>query len=412
MKEKKKSEFVNYDYIKERYREGKPITKEEVNEVFKEAFSGVFEQIFQAELESKLGYSKYDYKNKDTENSRNGYSKKRLKSDIAGEFEVNIPRDRNGEYEPQMIEKHQRDISSIEDKILSMYAKGMSTGAINSHIEDLYKFSVSKEQVTRITDKIMPLAKEWQNRPLKSCYTVVFLDGMSFDVRENGAYQKKTVYVIIGINLDGRKELMGLWIGENETSKYWLSILNDLKSRGVEDILIACVDGLNGFEQAINSVYPQTKIQRCIVHIIRNCTRYVNYKDRKVFCADMKPIYKAVNEESALESLLEFDEKWGKKYPYAVKVWQNNWAGIKTMFEYSPEIRHVIYTTNAIEGFNNGVKRITKTKSSFPSDESLFKLLYLVSQDITKKWTMPIHNWSLIFNQLLIYFDDRLEKYI
>jgi putative transposase len=412
MKEKKKSEFVNYDYIKERYREGKPITKEEVNEVFKEAFSGVFEQIFQAELESKLGYSKYDYKNKDTENSRNGYSKKRLKSDIAGEFEVNIPRDRNGEYEPQMIEKHQRDISSIEDKILSMYAKGMSTGAINSHIEDLYKFSVSKEQVTRITDKIMPLAKEWQNRPLKSCYTVVFLDGMSFDVRENGAYQKKTVYVIIGINLDGRKELMGLWIGENETSKYWLSILNDLKSRGVEDILIACVDGLNGFEQAINSVYPQTKIQRCIVHIIRNCTRYVNYKDRKVFCADMKPIYKAVNEESALESLLEFDEKWGKKYPYAVKVWQNNWAGIKTMFEYSPEIRHVIYTTNAIEGFNNGVKRITKTKSSFPSDESLFKLLYLVSQDITKKWTMPIHNWSLIFNQLLIYFDDRLEKFI
>lgn len=412
MKEKKKSEFVNYDYIKERYREGNPITKEEVNEVFKEAFSGVFEQIFQAELESKLGYSKYDYKNKDTENSRNGYSKKRLKSDIAGEFEVNIPRDRNGEYEPQMIEKHQRDISSIEDKILSMYAKGMSTGAINAHIEDLYKFSVSKEQVTRITDKIMPLAKEWQSRPLDSCYTVVFLDGMSFDVRENGGYQKKTVYVIIGINLDGRKELMGLWIGENETSKYWLSILNDLKSRGVEDILIACVDGLNGFEQAINSVYPQTKIQRCIVHIIRNCTRYVNYKDRKVFCADMKPIYKAVNEESALESLLEFDEKWGKKYPYAVKVWQNNWAGIKTMFEYSPEIRHVIYTTNAIEGFNNGIKRITKTKSSFPSDESLFKLLYLVSQDITKKWTMPIHNWSLIFNQLLIYFDDRLEKFI
>lgn len=412
MKNKKKSPFVDSNYIAQRYRDGNPLTKEEVNEAFKDAFSEVFEQIFQAELESKLGYSKYDYKNKETANSRNGYSKKRLKSDIAGEFEVNIPRDRNGEYEPQMIEKHQRDISSIEDKILSMYAKGMSTGAINSHIEDLYKFSVSKEQVTRITDKILPLAKEWQNRPLESCYTVVFLDGMSFDVREDGIYRKKTVYVIIGINIDGRKELMGLWIGENETSKYWLSILNDLKSRGVEDILIACVDGLNGFEQAINSVYPQTKIQRCIVHIIRNCTRYVNYKDRKAFCSDMKPIYKAVNEESALESLVEFDEKWGKKYPYAVKVWQNNWNGIKTMFEYSPEIRHVIYTTNAIEGFNNGVKRITKTKNSFMSDESLFKLLYLVSQDITKKWTMPIPNWSLIFNQLLIYFEERLEKYI
>lgn len=385
MKEKRNSPFVNGDYITQRYREGKPITKEEVNEAFKDAFSEVFERIFQGELESKLGYSKYDYKNKETENSRNGYSKKKLKSDIAGEFEVNIPRDRNGEYEPQMVEKHQRDISSIEDKILSMYAKGMSTDAINSHIEDLYKFSVSKEQVTRITDKILPLAKEWQNRPLERCYTVVFLDGMSFDIREDGIYRKKTVYVIIGINLDGRKKLMGLWIGENETSKYWLSVLNDLKSRGVEDILIACVDGLNGFEQAINSVYPQTKIQRCIVHIIRNCTRYVNYKDRKAFCADMKPIYKAVNEDSALDSLVEFKDKWGEKYPHAVKVWQNNWDGIKTMFEYSPEIRHVIYTTNAIEGFNNGIKRITKTKNSFMSDESLFKLLYLVSQDITKK---------------------------
>ncbi|MDD3014355.1 MAG: IS256 family transposase [Candidatus Gastranaerophilales bacterium] len=400
------------EYVKQRYKEGNPVKAEEVNEAFKDMFKDFFEQMFQTEMESKLGYSKYDYKNKETENSRNGYSKKRLKSDIAGEFEVNIPRDRNGDYEPQMVEKHQRDISSIEDKILSMYAKGMSTSAINSHIEDLYKFSVSKEQVTRITDKILPLAKEWQNRPLEGCYTVVFLDGMSFDVREDGTYRKKTVYVIIGINLDGRKELMGLWIGENETSKYWLSILNDLKSRGVEDILIACVDGLNGFEQAINSVYPQTKIQRCIVHIIRNCTRYVNYKDRKVFCNDMKPIYKAVNEESALESLVEFDEKWGKKYPYAVKVWQNNWDGIKTMFEYSPEIRHVIYTTNAIEGFNNGVKRITKTKNSFTSDESLFKLLYLVSQDITKKWTMPIPNWSLIFNQILIYFEERLEKFL
>lgn len=412
MKERKQSEFINYDYIKERYREGNPITKEEVSEAFKSAFSGVFEQIFQAEIESQLGYSKYDYKNKETENSRNGYSKKRLKSDIAGEFEVNIPRDRNGVYSPQMIGKHQRDISSIEDKVLSMYAKGMSTSAINSHIEDLYKFSVSKEQVTRITDKIIPLAKDWQTRPLDSCYAVVFLDGMSFDVRENGGYQKKTVYGIIGITLTGHKELMGLWIGENETSKYWLSVLNDLKSRGVEDILIACIDGLNGFEQAIHSVYPHTKIQRCIVHIIRNCTRYVNYKDRKVFCGDMKPIYKAVNEEAALESLVEFDEKWGKKYPYAVKVWQNHWSGIKTMFEYSPEIRHVIYTTNAIEGFNNGVKRITKTKSSFPSEEALFKLLYLVSQDITRKWTMSIHNWSLIFNQLMIHFEDRVEKFI
>lgn len=411
---KKENEELNpfKDYVKQRLRSGNPLRAEELQDMFKDAFSSFFESAFQSEIEDELGYSKYDYQNKETGNSRNGYSKKKLKSDVAGEFEVDIPRDRNGEYEPQLVKKHQKDISSIDDKILSMYAKGMSTEAINSHIEDIYKFSVSKEQVSRVTDKIIPIAKEWQNRPLDSLYTVIFLDGMSFDVRENGSYHKKTVYVIIGIKIDGRKELLGLWIGENETSKYWLTILNDLKSRGVEDILIACVDGLNGFEQAINSAYPLAKIQRCIVHIIRNCTRYVNYKDRKPFCADMKPIYKAVNEEDALESLVKFDEKWGKKYPYAVKVWQNNWDGIKTMFEYSPEIRHVIYTTNAIEGFNNGVKRITKTKNSFPSDESLFKLLYLVSQDITKKWTMPIHNWNLILNQLLIYFEERLEKYL
>jgi len=412
MKEKKKSPLVNEKFIKERYKSGNPLTADEIQNMFKDAFSHIFASCFQSEIEDELGYSKYDYQNKETTNSRNGYSKKKLKSDIAGEFEVEIPRDRNGEYEPQLVKKYQKDISSIDDKILSMYAKGMSTEAINSHIEDIYKFSVSKEQVSRVTDKILPVAKEWQNRPLDRLYTVIFLDGMSFDVRENGSYKKKTVYVIIGIRIDGRKELLGLWIGENETSKYWLSILNDLKSRGVEDILIACIDGLNGFEQAINAVYPEAKIQRCIVHIIRNCTRYVNYKDRKAFCADMKPIYKSVNEEDSLESLIKFDEKWGKKYPYAVKVWQNNWDGIKTMFEYSPEIRHVIYTTNAIEGFNNGIKRITKTKNSFMSDESLFKLLYLVSQDITKKWTMPIHNWNLILNQLLIYFEERLEKYL
>ena len=400
------------DYCLKRLKEGNPITAEEINNMFKDAFKDVFKGIFEAELEEELGYSKYDYSNSTGENYRNGSYPKTLKSDIAGEFEVEIPRDRNGEYEPKIVKKYQRDISSIDDKILSMYAKGMSTEAINSHIEELYHFSVSKEQVSRVTDKILPIAQEWQNRPLEKLYTVLFLDGMSFDVKESGSYVKKTVYVILGIKIDGRKELLGMWIGENETSKYWLSVMNDLKSRGVEDILIACVDGLNGFEQAIKSVYPDTKIQRCIVHIIRNCTRYVNYKDRKVFCSDMKPIYKAVNEDDALENLEKFEEKWGKKYPYAVKVWQNNWDGIKTMFEYSPEIRHVIYTTNTIEGFNNGVKRITKTKSSFPSDEALFKLLYLVSQDITRKWTMPIQNWSLIFNQFLIYFNERLEKYL
>ncbi len=390
--------IFNQEYIKERYRSGNPITAEEIRDTLKKAYSKLFESCFLAEIEDELGYSKYDYKNKKTDNSRNGYSKKMLKSDVAGEFEVEIPRDRNSEYEPKLVKKHQKDVTSIDDKILSMYARGMSTEAISSQIEEMYGFSISKEQVSRITDKVLPIAKDWQNRPLEKLYTVLFLDGMVFDVKENGSYCKKTVYAIIGIKLDGRKDLLGFWIGEAETAKFWLTVMNDLKSRGVEDILIACIDGLKGFDSAIKSVYPDVKIQRCIVHIIRNCNKYVNYKDRKSLCADMKPIYKAINENSALEALSEFEKIWGEKYPYAVKVWRNNWDGVKTMFEYSPEIRKIIYTTNAIEAFNSGIKRITKTKSSFLTDDALFKLLYLVSQDILKKWTMPVHNWNAILN--------------
>lgn len=403
---------VMKEYALSRIKLGNPITAKEFQDMFKEVFAEIMQPLFESELENQLGYSKYDWKNKETENSRNGYSKKKVRSDISGEFEVKIPRDRASEYEPQLLKKYEKDISSIEDKILSMYAKGMSTEGMNDHINSIYGFSVSPEQVSRITDKIMPVAKDWQNRPLDQIYPVIFLDGMVFDVKQDGSYKKKTVYSIIGIDLNGYKNLLGLWIGETESAKFWLSVLNDLKARGVQDVLIACIDGLNGFDTAIKSVFPECEIQRCIVHIIRNCTRYVNYKDRKKFCADMKPIYKAPNEDAALQALGEFEEKWGKQYPYAVKVWYNNWDGIKTMFSYSPEIRHVIYTTNAIEGFNNGIKRITKTKSSFPSDDSLFKLLYLVSQDITKKWTMPIPNWSLIFGQFLIKYEDRILKFL
>jgi putative transposase len=400
------------EYAKSRIQAGNPITAKEFQNMFKEVFAEMMQPLFESELENQLGYSKYDWKNKETENSRNGYSKKKVKSDIAGEFEVKIPRDRESQYEPQLLKKYEKDISSIEDKILSMYSKGMSTDGINEHIHNIYGFSVSQEQVSRIVDKIMPVAKGWQDRPLKPIYPVIFLDGMVFDVKQDGSYKKKTAYCIIGINLDGYKELLGLWIGETESAKFWLSVLNDLKARGVQDVIISCIDGLNGFDTAIKSVFPECEIQRCIVHIIRNCTRYVNYKDRKAFCADMKPIYKATNEDTALQALTDFEDKWGKQYPYAVKVWYNNWDGIKTMFGYSPEIRHVIYTTNAIEGFNNGIKRITKTKSSFPSDDSLFKLLYLVSQDITKKWTMSIPNWSLIFGQFLIKYEDRILKFL
>jgi transposase-like protein len=407
----KKPSLINKELLTELVKSGKTPTAKELQESLKEAFSEMFQHVFEAELEEELGYPKYDRKIGST-NARNGYSKKVVKSDVAGEIELKIPRDRNGEYETKIIPKYEKDISTIEEKIISMYAKGMSTQDIHQHIEELYGFSVSAEQVSRVTDKIIPKAKEWQNRQLKSIYPIIFLDGMVFDVKQDGSYRQKTVYSVIGVDLTGKKDLLGLWIGEIESSKFWLSVLNDIKARGVKDILIACTDGLNGFDSAIKAVYPEAEVQRCIVHLIRNCTRYVNYKDRKQFCDDMRPIYQAVNEDIALEALLKFKEKWGKKYPYAVKVWENAWNGVKTMFKYSPEIRKVIYTTNAIEGFNNGVKRITKTKASFTSDDSLLKLLYLVTKGITKKWTMPIPNWGLILSQFMIHFEERVSKYL
>jgi len=440
------SNIVNVDYIKERYRNNNPITKEEIEETFKNAFKDIFKNIFESEIESELGYSKYDYKNKRLQelklkeikelknsennaihdntinennninkniiNSRNGYSKKTLRSDLAGDFEVNIPRDRNGNYEPILVPKYQRDISTFEDKILAMYAKGMSTEAINNFMEDMYKISISTEQISRITDKIIPLVKEWQNRPLQSCYPIIFLDGMVFDVLESGTYIKKTAYVIIGIDLRGYKNILGIWIGEKESSKYWLMLMNELKSRGVEDIFIASIDGLTGFKEAITTVYPKAQIQRCIVHIIRNCVAFVNYKDLDKVCSAMKPIYKAITEEEALFKLTEFENNWKSKYPYISKIWRNNWNEIKTMFQYPQEVRRLIYTTNPIESFNNGIKRITKTKGSFKSDNSLLKLMYLITQDISKKWTKPIQNWSLIFNQLLIFFGGRMDCFL
>jgi len=446
----KKDNIVNIDYIKERYKNHNPITKEEIEETFKNAFKDIFKNIFESEIESELGYTKYDYKNKrlhelklrelddseyndgikhndetehnkdtknnkyinNTVNSRNGYSKKTLRSDLAGDFEIEIPRDRMGKYEPILVPKYQRDISTFEDKILAMYAKGMSTEAINNFMEEMYKINISAEQVSRITDKIIPLVREWQNRPLKNCYPIIFLDGMVFDVLESGTYIKKTAYVIIGIDLTGYKDILGIWIGEKESSKYWLMLINELKTRGVEEIFIASIDGLSGFKEAITTVYPKVQIQRCIVHIIRNCVAFVNYKDLEEVCNTMKPIYKANTEEEALFKLTEFENTWKNKYPYISKIWRNNWNEIKTMFQYPQEIRRLIYTTNPIESFNNGIKRITKTKGSFKSDNSLLKLMYLITQDITKKWTKPIQNWSLIFNQLLIFFGDRMDCFL
>ena len=381
---------------------------DDLNTFFKDMMKVMIEEFYQGELEEELGYTKYDYRNKDSNNSRNGYSSKKLKSS-AGEIEVNVPRDRNGEYEPQVVKKHQNTIGQdLEAKIISMYAKGMTTSDIESHIEEIYGYQVSDSSITRITDKILPLVKEWQTRPLEAVYPIVFMDAIHYHVRSEGQIIKKAVYIAIGISSSGEKDVIGMWVGENESAKFWLSKLNELKSRGVEDILIACVDGLTGFSNAIEAVYPQTQIQQCIIHQIRSSTQFVSYKDIKALIADLKLVYKAATEENALLNLELFDEKWGKKYPKIAISWKNSWPRLSTYFKYPQEIRTLIYTTNTIEGYNRQLRKVTKNKSVFPTDDSLLKMLYLATQDITKKWTSRQREWGQMISQFQIYFEGRV----
>ena len=381
---------------------------EDIQNLFKETIAEFMEDGLEAELTEELGYSKYDYKNKETENSRNGYSSKKLRTSY-GEVDVSIPRDRKGEFEPQLLKKNQTSISQdIEEKILSMYAKGMSTGDIEAHIREIYGLDVSDTTVSRITDKILPVAKEWQQRPLESIYAVVFLDAIHYHVRSEGQVVKKAVYIAIGIDLDGRKDVLGMWVGENESAKYWATLLNSLRNRGVEDIFIACTDNLTGFSTAIEAVFPKTEIQNCIVQQIRNSTRYVSYKDLKALVADLKAVYAAVDEDAALDALETFAERWDKKYPKISSSWRDNWPNLSTYFKYPQEIRRLIYTTNAIEGFNRQLRKVTKAKSIFPTDDSLLKMLYLAMVDITKKWTGRRQDWSIIHAQLAVYFAQRM----
>lgn len=382
---------------------------EGVQDLFKEMVSTVLENGLEAELEDELGYSKYDYRNKNTDNSRNGYSEKTMKSSF-GEMDIAVPRDRKGEFEPQLIKKQQTTISGdIEEKILSMYAKGMTTSDIESHIREIYGIDVSDSTISRVTDKILPVVREWQSRPLENVYAVVFMDAIHFHVRSEGQIVKKAVYIAIGINMDGIKDVLGMWVGENESAKFWLSVMNGMRNRGVEDILIACVDGLTGFTNAIEAVFPKTEIQQCIIHQIRNTTRFVSYKDIKVLMADLKKIYAAIDEQTAVYELDAFDEKWGAKYPKIAISWRANWANLSTYFKYPQEVRKLVYTTNAIEGFNRQLRKVTKSKSVFPTDDSLLKMLYLAMVDITKKWTGRRQDWGQIHSQLEIYFADRLD---
>jgi transposase-like protein len=382
---------------------------EGVQELFKEMVGTVLENGLEGELEDELGYSKYDYRNKETDNSRNGYSEKTLRTSL-GELDISVPRDRKGEFDPQIVKKNQTSLSGdIEEKILSMYAKGMTTSDIEGHIRDIYGIEVSDSTISRITDKIMPVVKEWQMRPLESVYAVVFLDAVHFHVRSEGQIVKKAVYVAIGLRLDGVREVLGMWVGENESAKFWLGILNGLKNRGIEDILIACVDGLTGFTNAIEAVFPKTEIQQCIIHQIRNSTKYVSYKDLKALMVDLKKVYAAIDEQTALYELETFDEKWSGKYPKIAVSWKTNWANLSTYFKYPQEVRTLIYTTNAIENFNRQLHKVTKSKSVFPTDDSLLKMLYLAMTDITKKWMGRRKDWGQIHSQLEIFFEGRID---
>ena len=407
-KNRSPEEMARRAKIRELLQESNISSMEDIQELFKETIAEFMENGLDAELDEELGYSRYDYKNKDTDNSRNGHSSKTLKTSF-GEVDIDIPRDRKGEFDPVILKKNQTSISQdIEEKILSMYAKGMTTSDIETHIRDIYGLQISDTTISRITDKILPIAKEWQQRPLEPIYAVVFLDAIHYHVRSEGQIVKKAVYIAIGVNLDGKKDVLGMWVGENESAKYWASVLNGLRNRGVEDIFIACTDNLTGFDAAIEAVFPQTEIQNCIIHQLRNSSKYVSYKDIKALMADLKAVYAAVDEASALDALDIFAETWDKKYPKISKSWRENWVNLSTYFKYPVEVRRLIYTTNTIEGFNRQLRKVTKSKAVFPTDDSLLKMLYLAMIDITKKWTGRRQDWGTIHAQLSIYFNDRM----
>ena len=383
-------------------------TADDLNNAFKEMYQDVVQVMLENEMSNHLGFDKNSKAPKETNNRRNGYSDKKVRSTF-GELLLSIPRDREDDFEPVVVEKHSRELSSdIENRIISMYAKGMSTRDISDHIKEIYGFDLSAESVSKITETIMEQAKEWQARPLDSVYPFLFLDAVHYSVRTNGKVVKRAAYVILGINLEGKKDVIGIYIGENETSKFWLQVLTDMKSRGVKDVLISSIDGLPGFSDAIKTVFPKAEIQRCIVHQIRNTLGNVPWKDRKSLAQDLKAIYNAPTEEQGFIELERIEEKWGSKYIYALKSWRNNWSELSTFFKYTPEIRKMMYTTNAVESLHMQLRKVSKTKTVFPTDDSLVKILYLATIGVTKKWTVPVRDWVLILGQLQIHFEDRL----
>lgn len=378
----------------------------DITNALKDLLGDTLQDMLNSEFNDHMGYEKHDQTTK-KDNYRNGSSKKTVKT-TQGEIELDIPRDRNANFDPVVIEKHNRDISDIDYKIINLYARGMSTRDISASIKDIYGVDVSATMISKITDKIIPKALEWQTRPLNTIYPIVFIDAVHFNVKTENMVTKKAAYIVLGVTEDGYKEILGIWIGENETSKFWLSVLTDLKNRGVKDIIIMCSDGLTGIKQAIEAAFPNTVQQRCIVHLIRNSCKYLSYKDRKEFCGDLRKVYTATTEEKARENLTMCEDKWKDKYPYAFKPWTDNWNEVCTMFNYVPELRKIMYTTNAIESLNSAFRKFTKIRTVFPTDESLFKSLYLAQDKITEKWNIPYANWGVIYSSLQIIFEGRI----
>jgi transposase-like protein len=368
----------------------------------------LLEEMLGAELTGQLGYDKHDKESKKTENRRNGKSAKTLKSNF-GNIAVAIPRDRKGEFDPVLIKKYQKDLGVIEEKILSMYAKGMSTRDIQSHIEDIYGIELSPTTISNITEKVLEKVSEWQSRPLARIYPIVYFDAIYFKVRQEGKVLTKAAYTALGIDSEGYKDLLGIWIGEAEGANFWLGVLTEMRNRGVEDIFIACVDGLKGFPEAIETVFPQAEVQLCVIHQIRNSLRYISYKHQKEFMKDLKLVYKASTEEAGRLQLDKLAEKWGGRYALAVNSWKNNWPRLSTYFKYPEEIRRIIYTTNLVEGLHRQLRKVTKTKTLFPHDDALRKILFMAFRDIEKKWNRPIQGWAFIISQFAIIFEERLK---
>lgn len=406
-----KKDDINFDYNEE---VKKCKTIDDVigkNGLVQRLIKDVLENILEVEMGEHLGRDKYDRQtdiDQDDRNYRNGYSKKTLRSSF-GDVDLDVPRDRKAEFEPQIVKKYETVCNELDKKIISLYAKGMSTRDIQAEVEDLYGITLSPSMISKITDKVIATATEWQNRMLDEIYPIVYLDAMYFKVRSNGKIVNKAVYICLGYTLEGYKDILGIWVDEAEGAKFWLSICNDLKNRGVKKILIACMDGLKGLPQAIKTVFPTVDIQTCIVHQIRNSIKYIASKDKKAFMKDLKEVYKAPTEDLALAQLDNLKEKWGSNYGMVIDSWYNNWNNLDTFFKFSPQIRKLIYTTNVLEGFNRQVRKFTKVRTIFPTDESLNKCVYLATMEIMEKWTQPIHNWGTTLAELSLYFEEQLK---